>query len=166
MFAVIKTGGKQYRVAANDTLEVEKIAGEAGDTIAFEEVLMLGGEAPKVGAPLVSGAAVLAEIVEQKRGKKVIIFKKRRRQNSRRKNGHRQEFTLVRITDILADASDSAKRAGKGKASEADSTAAADAEPASPASAESAPPEAALAEPKPRARRAKAAEPGPEASSE
>ena len=105
MFAVIKTGGKQYRVAADEMLQIEKLPGEAGETVTFSEVLMVGGEAPRVGAPLVSGAAVLAEIVEQKRGRKIIIFKKRRRQNSRRRNGHRQEFTVVRITDILADAS-------------------------------------------------------------
>ena len=100
MFAVIKTGGKQYRVAANDTLEIEKLAGEAGETITFSDVLMLGGDAPKVGAPLVSGASVLAEIIEHTRGRKVIIFKKRRRQNSRRKRGHRQDLTRVRITSI------------------------------------------------------------------
>ncbi len=105
MFAVIKTGGKQYRVAANETLQIEKVPGEAGETVSFSEVLMLGGAEPKVGAPLVPGASVLAEIVEQKRGRKIIIFKKRRRQNSRRKNGHRQEYTLVRVTDILANGS-------------------------------------------------------------
>ena len=102
MFAVIKTGGKQYRVAADQTLEVEKLAGEAGEKVTFGDVLMLGGDQPQVGAPLVSGASVLAEIVEHKRGRKIIVFKKRRRQNSRRRNGHRQDFTLVRITDILA----------------------------------------------------------------
>ena len=102
MFAVIKTGGKQYRVAANETLQVEKLAGEAGERVTFGEVLMLGGDQPQVGAPLVSGASVVAEIVGQKRGRKIIVFKKRRRQNSRRRNGHRQDFTLVRITDILA----------------------------------------------------------------
>ena len=101
MFAVIKTGGKQYRVAADQTLEVEKLAGEAGETVTFGEVLMLGGDQPQVGAPLVSGASVIGEIVGQKRGRKIIVFKKRRRQNSRRRNGHRQDFTLVRITDIL-----------------------------------------------------------------
>ncbi|MBA3516398.1 MAG: 50S ribosomal protein L21 [Rhizobiales bacterium] len=105
MFAVIRTGGKQYRVAADEILQIEKLPGEAGETVTFSDVLMLGGDEPQVGLPLVSGASVLAEIVEQKRGRKIIIFKKRRRQNSRRRNGHRQEFTLVRITDILADAS-------------------------------------------------------------
>jgi large subunit ribosomal protein L21 len=137
MFAVIKTGGKQYRVAANETLQVEKLAGAAGDTVTFADVLMLGGDEPKLGAPLVSGAAVLAEIVEQKRGRKVIIFKKRRRQNSRRKNGHRQEFTLVRITEIVADAAQAAKPARKAKA------AGADADPASDAASAAIPAEAA-----------------------
>ena len=102
MFAVIKTGGKQYRVAANEILQVEKLDGAAGDQVTFGEVLMLGGDEPKLGAPLVPGAAVLAEIVEQKRGRKIIIFKKRRRQNSRRKRGHRQDYTVVRITEIRA----------------------------------------------------------------
>jgi large subunit ribosomal protein L21 len=103
MFAVIKTGGKQYRVAADQTLEVEKLAGEAGDQVTFSDVLMLGGDKPQVGAPLVAGASVAAQIVEQRRGDKVIIFKKRRRQNSRRKNGHRQHLTLIRVTEILTD---------------------------------------------------------------
>ncbi len=103
MFAVIKTGGKQYRVAADEILQIEKLPGEAGETVTFSDVLMLGGDEPQVGLPLVSGASVLAEIVEHKRGRKIIIFKKRRRQNSRRRNGHRQDFTLVRITEILTD---------------------------------------------------------------
>jgi large subunit ribosomal protein L21 len=103
MFAVIRTGGKQYRVAAGETLEVEKLAGEAGEQLVFSDVLLLGGDKPQVGAPLVSGASVAVEIVEQRRGDKVIIFKKRRRQNSRRKNGHRQHFTLVRVAEILTD---------------------------------------------------------------
>src|SRR5688572_4564801 len=157
MFAVIKTGGKQYRVAANEILQVEKLDGAAGDQVTFGEVLMLGGDAPKLGAPLVSGAAVLGEIVEQKRGRKIIIFKKRRRQNSRRKNGHRQEFTLVRITDILADASQE-KAAKKAKAPAVEPAQAE--EPAmseeAPATEAAAPPPA----PKPRAKRAKAADTG------
>ncbi|HEU0060536.1 MAG TPA: 50S ribosomal protein L21 [Hyphomicrobiaceae bacterium] len=101
MYAVIKTGGKQYRVAANDVLTVEKVAGEAGATVEFADVLMLGGEAPKVGTPGVAGAKVTAEILEQGRARKVIAFKKRRRKNSRRKRGHRQEQTTVRIKDII-----------------------------------------------------------------
>jgi large subunit ribosomal protein L21 len=102
MYAVIKTGGKQYRVAANDTVVIEKIAGETGATVEFTEVLMVGGEGgAKVGTPRVAGAKVTAEVVEQGRGAKVIAFKKRRRKNSRRKRGHRQEQTTVRIRDII-----------------------------------------------------------------
>src|SRR5882672_11496515 len=111
MFAVIKTGGKQYSVAADQTLEVAKLAGEAGDQITFAEVLMLGGDTPSLGAPLVSGASVVAEIVEHKRGSKIIIFKKRRRHNSRRKNGHRQDATLIRITEILTDGAKPSEKA-------------------------------------------------------
>jgi large subunit ribosomal protein L21 len=104
MFAVIKTGGKQYRVAASDLIEVEKLPGAAGDPIAFGEVLMIGGEAGvSVGGPLVAGASVAGEIVGQERAQKVIAFKKRRRQNSKRTRGHRQHLTLVRITEILTD---------------------------------------------------------------
>ena len=102
MYAVIKTGGKQYRVAADEVLTIEKIAGDAGATVEFTEVLMVGGSGdPKVGAPLVSGAKVTAEVVEQGRGAKVIAFKKRRRKNSRRKRGHRQEQTVVKIKEII-----------------------------------------------------------------
>jgi large subunit ribosomal protein L21 len=103
MYAVIKTGGKQYRVAADDILEVEKVAGDAGATVEFGEVLMIGGDAgAKIGAPFLSGAKVLAEVVEQGRGPKVIAFKKRRRKNSRRKRGHRQELTTIKIKSIVA----------------------------------------------------------------
>jgi large subunit ribosomal protein L21 len=101
MYAVIKTGGKQYRVAADDVLTVEKLAGEPGAKIEFGEVLMVGGDSPKIGAPLVSGALVKAEVVEQTRGPKVIAFKKRRRKNSRRKRGHRQDLTTVKIIEIV-----------------------------------------------------------------
>jgi large subunit ribosomal protein L21 len=102
MYAVIKTGGKQYRVTANDKLIVEKLEGEAGATVEFTEVLMLGGNGEaKVGKPLIEGAKVTAEVVEQGRAKKVIAFKKRRRKNSRRKKGHRQEQTTVLIKDIV-----------------------------------------------------------------
>jgi large subunit ribosomal protein L21 len=103
MFAVIKTGGKQYKVAAGDVITVEKLAGAAGDTVEFAEVLMLGGDSPKVGSPVVAGATVAGELVEQTRGPKVIAFKKRRRKNSKRKRGHRQDLSVVRITDILTD---------------------------------------------------------------
>jgi len=103
MFAVIKTGGKQYRVAANEQITVMRLAGEAGEKVTFGDVLMVGdGDSMKVGAPLVSGASVVGEIVGQERGPKVIAFKKRRRKNSKRKRGHRQELTVVRITDITA----------------------------------------------------------------
>ncbi|KAF0232200.1 MAG: hypothetical protein FD175_22 [Beijerinckiaceae bacterium] len=101
MFAVIKTGGKQYTVAANDVITIERLEGEAGDIIAFTEVLMIGGDKAVVGAPFVAGATVAGELVEQARGPKVISFKKRRRQNSKRKKGHRQHLSLVRITEIL-----------------------------------------------------------------
>ena len=101
MFAVIKTGGKQYRVAAQDVLTIEKLEAEAGQVVSFDEVLMVGeGADVKVGVPTVAGAVVSAEVVEQTRGDKVIIFKKRRRKNSRRKQGHRQDLTKVRITEI------------------------------------------------------------------
>ncbi len=104
MFAVIKTGGKQYRVAPDDVLVVEKLAGDAGAVLEFKDVLMIGeeGKAPTVGTPMIDKAAVFAEVVKQTRGEKLIIFKKRRRQNSRRRNGHRQDLTLVKITAISA----------------------------------------------------------------
>jgi large subunit ribosomal protein L21 len=102
MHAVIKTGGKQYRVAANDILTIERLPGEANGQIEFSEVLMIGdGSTAQIGAPFISGAKVLAELVEQVRGPKLIAFKKRRRKNSRRKKGHRQDLTKVRITSIL-----------------------------------------------------------------
>jgi large subunit ribosomal protein L21 len=103
MFAVIKTGGKQYRVAQDDVLEIEKLDLEAGSTVTFDEVLLVSGDAgTSVGTPLVAGAVVSAEIVEQMRAPKVISFKKRRRQNSKRKRGHRQHLTVVKITGITA----------------------------------------------------------------
>jgi large subunit ribosomal protein L21 len=99
MFAVIKTGGKQYRVASGDVIKVEKLEAEAGATVTLDQVLMAGD---KVGTPLVAGATVSAEVVAQDRGPKIIVFKKKRRQNYRRKNGHRQDLTVLRITDITA----------------------------------------------------------------
>ncbi|MFB7145510.1 50S ribosomal protein L21 [Agrobacterium deltaense] len=103
MFAVIKTGGKQYRVAADAVLTIEKLEAESGATVEFTEVLVVGeGADAKFGAPFVKGAIVKAEVVEHNRGKKVIAFKKRRRQNSKRSRGHRQHHTVVRITDIVA----------------------------------------------------------------
>lgn len=112
MFAVIKTGGKQYRVAADDRLTVEKLAGSAGEIIELDSVLMVGSDAGvTVGAPLVAGALVTAEIVAQVRGPKVISFKKRRRQNSRRKKGHRQDLTEIRIAEILTGGAKASKKA-------------------------------------------------------
>ena len=102
-YAVIRTGGKQYRVTPNAVLTVEKLEAEAGATVTFHDVLALGGEGGlTIGAPTVPGASVTATVLEQKRGEKIIIFKKRRRQNSRRKNGHRQHMTVLRIGDFAA----------------------------------------------------------------
>jgi len=103
MFAVIRTGGKQYRVAPNDIIEIERIAGEPGDIITLGEVLLLGGDSPKTGSPTIAGALVAAEVMEQTRGDKIIVFKKKRRKNYRRNKGHRQDLTLLRITEILTD---------------------------------------------------------------
>jgi large subunit ribosomal protein L21 len=103
MFAVFKTGGKQYRVAAEDVLKVAKLKGEPGEIVEFGEVLAVGGDSVMVGAPTVAGATVAAEVLGQERGPKIIAFKKRRRKNSRRKRGFREEFTLIRITEILTD---------------------------------------------------------------
>jgi len=101
MFAIVKTGGKQYKVAENDVVIVEKLAGEAGSEITLDQILMVGGEdTVTVGAPLVEGASVTAEVLEQGKGDKVIIFKKKRRQNYRRTKGHRQEQTVLRIKSI------------------------------------------------------------------
>jgi len=111
MFAVIKTGGKQYRVAADDKIKIEKVAGEPGDIIELGEVLVVGGDDLTLGNPTVAGATVAAEVVAQGRNDKVIAFKKRRRKNSRRKRGHRQEFTLIRITEILTGGAKPSKEA-------------------------------------------------------
>ena len=104
MFAVIRTGGKQYKVAKDDLIRVEKLAGEPGAAVTLDEVLMVGGEGtePRAGAPVLAGASVTAELVEHTRGDKVIIFKKKRRHNYRRKNGHKQDLTVLRITGISA----------------------------------------------------------------
>ncbi len=104
MFAVIRTGGKQYRVMPNDVLKIEKLPGDAGETITFSDVLAVGSDAgTTIGAPLVPGATVTATVIAQDRLDKVIIFKKRRRQNSRRKNGHRQHVTVLRVAGITAE---------------------------------------------------------------
>ncbi len=113
MFAVIRTGGKQYRVAPNDIIEIEKIAGKPGDIIELSEVILLGGDSPKTGTPTIAGASVAAEVIEQTRGDKIIVFKKKRRKNYRRKKGHRQELTALRITEILTDGKKPSKAAAK-----------------------------------------------------
>ena len=103
MFAVIKTGGRQYRVVPNDVLEIGKIAGEVGTIVQLGNVLLVGGDQPVLGTPTVAGATVAAEVLQHKRGPKVIAFKKRRRKNSRRKRGYRDEITVLRITEILTN---------------------------------------------------------------
>ena len=103
MFAVIKTGGRQYRVVPDDVLEIGKIAGDVGTIVQLGEVLLVGGDSPVLGAPTVAGASVAAEVLQHKRGPKVISFKKRRRKNSRRKRGYRDEITVLRITEILTN---------------------------------------------------------------
>jgi len=114
MFAVIRTGGKQYRVAPNDVIEVEKIAGKPGEIVELAEVILLGGDgSPKTGSPTIAGALVAAEVIEQKRGDKVIVFKKKRRSNYRRTRGHRQALTALRITEILTDGKKPSKAAPK-----------------------------------------------------
>ncbi|MQQ07137.1 50S ribosomal protein L21 [Epibacterium sp. SM1979] len=128
MFAVLKTGGKQYKVQAGDVLRVEKLAADAGETVQFNDILMLGGDAPVVGAPLVDGAAVQAEVIDQIKGDKVINFVKRRRKHSsKRTKGHRQKLTLVKITEILASGADKTGikvATGKGETSAAPAAAA------------------------------------------
>src|SRR6202022_2889471 len=103
MFAVIKTGGRQYRVVPDDVLEIGKIAGDVGTIVQLGEVLLVGGESPVLGTPTVAGASVAAEVLQHKRGPKIISFKKRRRKNSRRKRGYRDEITVLRITEILTN---------------------------------------------------------------
>jgi len=117
MYAVVKTGGKQYRVSKDDIMRVERLDGEAGDIVTLADVLMIGdGGNVSLGEPTISGASVAAEILEQTRGRKIIVFKKRRRQNYRRKKGHRQHLTVLRVTDILTDGAKpkpAAKKAAK-----------------------------------------------------
>jgi len=117
MFAVIRTGGKQYRVAPNDIIEIEKIAGKPGDIVELSEVILLSGDdgpkTGKTGSPTIEGAMVAAEVIEQKRGDKIIVFKKKRRKNYRRKNGHRQSLTAIRITEILTDGKKPSKQAAR-----------------------------------------------------
>ena len=110
MFAVIKTGGKQYRVAADDKLKIARVAGEPGQIVEITDVLMVGGDTPTLGNP-VPGATVAIEVIAHERGDKVIAFKKRRRKNSRRKRGYRDEYTLVRVSEILTDGKKPAAKA-------------------------------------------------------
>ena len=141
MFAVIRTGGKQYRVAPNDVIEIEKIAGKPGDIVELSEVILLGGDGgPQTGSPTIAGALVAAELIEQKRGDKIIVFKKKRRKNYRRKNGHRQFLTALRITEILTDGKKPSKQAAKPE----------------PKKAERAKTEKTKSEPKPAAKKAEA----------
>ncbi|MDZ7711447.1 MAG: 50S ribosomal protein L21 [Roseovarius sp.] len=143
MFAVLKTGGKQYKVQSGDLLRVEKLAADAGETVQFNDILMLGGDAPVVGAPLVTGAAVQAEVIDQVKGDKVINFVKRRRKHgSQRTKGHRQKLTLLRVTDILAQGGDAT---GVKAATGAGSVAVAAAEAKAPAKKKAAPKAAAPA---------------------
>ncbi|WP_300547174.1 50S ribosomal protein L21 [Roseovarius sp.] len=137
MFAVLKTGGKQYKVSSGDLLRVEKLAADAGEKVQFNEILMLGGDAPVVGAPLVEGAAVQAEVVDQVKGDKVINFVKRRRKHgSQRTRGHRQQLTLLRVTEILAKGADkSGVKAAIGAGSVSATAVAAAAKPAKKAAA-------------------------------
>jgi large subunit ribosomal protein L21 len=145
MFAVIKTGGKQYRVAAEDTLSIERVAGEVGDIVEIGHVLAFGeGDKVTIGTPFVDGAMVTAEVVEQGRGPKLIAFKKRRRQNSRRKRGHRQLLTTVRISEILTGGAKPSKKAAAKPAAEKK----AEAGKAASAKAEAKQPAAKKAEPK------------------
>jgi large subunit ribosomal protein L21 len=111
MFAVIKAGGKQYRVVAEDVIRIDRVVGNPGEVIEFGEVLLLGGDTPQIGAPTVSGATVAGEVLQHTRGDKVIAFKKRRRKNSRRKRGSRHEFSMIRITEILTGGAKASKTA-------------------------------------------------------
>jgi large subunit ribosomal protein L21 len=111
MFAVIKAGGKQYRVVAEDVIRIDRVVGEPGEVIEFGEVLLLGGDTPQIGAPTISGASVAGEVLQHTRGDKVIAFKKRRRKNSRRKRGSRHEFSMIRITEILTGGAKASKTA-------------------------------------------------------
>ena len=111
MFAVIKTGGKQYRVAAEDVIRVDRVNGQPGEIVEFGEVLVVGGDTPQLGTPTIAGATVAGEVLQHTRGDKVIAFKKRRRKNSRRKRGYRHEFSVIRITEILTGGAKPSKTA-------------------------------------------------------
>ena len=141
MFAVIRAGGKQYRVAPEDVIRIDRVSGEPGEIVEFGEVLVVGGDKPELGLPTVAGATVAGEVLQHQRGDKVIAFKKRRRKNSRRKRGYRHEFSVIRITEILTggakpskDAKPRPKREPKPKT---EATAEAEAKPAAKSSAKS-----------------------------
>jgi large subunit ribosomal protein L21 len=166
MYAVIKTGGKQYRVSPDDVLEIEKLPAGPGETIEFKDVLLVDQDGePKIGTPLVEGAIVSAEVVEQGRGEKIIIFKKKRRQNYRRRNGHRQYLTTVRILEILLDGQKPGKAGvkpkGKAQTAEAEEAVTPKARKSAPKPAKAKPEDeaeampASPAEAKPKARVAK-----------
>ncbi len=165
MFAVIKTGGKQYRVVEDQIVIVEKLAAAAGDSVAFDQVLLVGDDGKTtLGAPFVAGASVTAEVIEQARGDKIIVFKKKRRQNYRRRNGHRQHETVLRITEILTDGKKPTKAAKpkaepkpKAETKPAAKKAAPKAKAAKPAAKKAA--KAAAPKAKPAAPQAKAAKP-------
>lgn len=163
MFAVIKTGGRQYRVAPDDVLEIGKIAGDVGTIVQLGEVLVLGGDTPVLGFPTISGASVAAEVLDHKRGPKVIAFKKRRRKNSRRKRGYRDEITVIRITEILTDGKAPSVQARPKKAKPAPAPAAegdeAEAKPAKKAKASAKAPAKAKSAAKPAARKKAPAKP-------
>jgi len=135
MFAVIRTGGKQYRVAAEDVIRVDRVNGAPGEIVEFGEVLVVGGDTPQLGTPTVAGATVAGEVLQHSRGDKVIAFKKRRRKNSRRKRGYRHEFSVIRITEILTDGAKPSKEAKPRPKREPKPKAEADASPAAEAAA-------------------------------
>ena len=164
MFAVIKTGGKQYRVAAQDMLKVDRLKGEPGEIVQFGEVLLVGGDDVTLGKPTITGASVAAEVLEQGRGPKIIAFKKRRRKNSRRKRGFRQEFTLVRITEILTDGAAPTMTASvrRAYARPAPAAVAAEGDDAAPAKRKAKPKAAKKPVKKPVSRKAKRARPSAE----
>jgi large subunit ribosomal protein L21 len=152
MYAIIKTGGKQYKVAEGDTIQLQRLAGEKGDSVTFGELLAVGGDTVTLGNPLVAGAQVAGEIVEHRRSATILVFKKRRRQNSKRSRGHRQDHTVVRITEILTDGREPSKEKAaapkKAKAPKAAAAEGAEIETKKPKAAKKAP----AAAKKPRAK--------------
>jgi large subunit ribosomal protein L21 len=160
MFAVIRTGGKQYKVAPNDVIRVERLPGAAGEIVELGEVLMLGGDGGSVtvGAPLVAGACVGASVIAQAQGDKVLVFKKQRRHNYRRKNGHRQDLTILRITEILTDGQKPSKQAAAPAPAEGEAKPKKAAKKKAATSGEAKPKAAAKKAAKPKAAKAKSSE--------